>query len=96
LVTLTAAESFRTSGVSLVPLGLSPLCGLEQERFKSNRLTRWLLCFLFEHGSALYPFKGNHVHKSKYCGRTTKVYFSSTRGNHFLEVLVGMKALGLV
>jgi phosphatidylglycerol lysyltransferase len=95
LITIKAMEKFRQEGRHLFSFGMSPMSHLDGEEFNSNKITSKIFRMLYMHGNFLYPFKGNEYHKSQYRGNKRKVYFSSTNNSGLVDVLAGMKGLGM-
>jgi len=93
LATITAISQFQSEGIERVSLGMSPLCKLEDDKFKRNKNLSRIFRFMYSHCGFLYPFQGNHFHKSKYHGDESPVYFSCTEGNSVMSLLRAMKSL---
>ncbi|HMO13193.1 MAG TPA: phosphatidylglycerol lysyltransferase domain-containing protein [Pirellulaceae bacterium] len=75
-----AIEQFKTEGIQLVTLGLAPLAGLENRRFRANPLlarswkygfnARWLNRFF-------YNLQGHAQYKNHFYGEKVMTYFCS-------------------
>jgi phosphatidylglycerol lysyltransferase len=57
-------EWSRDSGFDTFNMGLSPLAGLGED--PEHGVTEKLLALVYEHGNALYGFRGLHVYKEKF------------------------------
>lgn len=94
-IILEAMKVFEAEGLKVVSLGLMPLYVL-RPHFKDNEFTRKALKYAYGHLNHLYPFQGSIAHKKKFGGRLAPVYLSSTQGNSMREVLITMKAQGMI
>ncbi len=74
---LAAVEKFRAENKKILSLGLSPLTGI-RTGYNLNKPLKTIAEIIFKHGEKLYPFKGNAQHKSKYSGKTKKVFVASS------------------
>jgi lysylphosphatidylglycerol synthetase-like protein (DUF2156 family) len=95
LMNVRAMELFKSEGVPLVSLGMSPFCELEDKDFKSSRAVRALFRFMYEHCGHIYPAKGNYFHKSRYGGSSRKIYLASTRKDILSDLLLAVNGLGM-
>lgn len=94
-IILEAIKAFEAEGLQCVSLGLMPLYVL-RPHFKGNEVTRKALMYAYGKLNHLYPFQGSASHKKKFHGRLAPVYFSSTQGNNLKEVLIMIKAQGMI
>lgn len=94
-IILAAIKAFEAEGLQCVSLGLMPLYVL-RPHFKDNEFTRKALKYAYGKLNHLYPFQGSVNHKRKFHGRLAPVYLSSTQGNNMREVLITMKAQGMI
>jgi len=96
LICVKAMECFKSEGIRRLSLGISPLCNIHDDHYPHSETAAWIMKKVYLHGSRLYGFKGNSFHKKKYAGLEKKVYFGSTEGNTFGEILTVFKALRLI
>ncbi len=96
LICVKAMECFKSEGVRRLSFGISPLCDIHDDHYPHSKTAAWIMKKVYRHGNSLYGFKGNSFHKRKYTGLEKKVYFGSTEGNTFGEILAVFKALRLV
>ena len=94
-IILEAMKVFEAEGLQCVSLGLMPLYVL-RPHFRDNEFTRKALMYAYGKLNHLYPFQGSVNHKKKFHGRLSPVYLSSTQGNNLREVLITMKAQGMI
>ena len=78
-----AIRTFQDEGKAILSLGLSPLCGIEDKEFSSNRLMS--LAFRSAYRSRLfngliYPVQGFAAHKGAFAGSAEQTYCAFKRG----------------
>lgn len=76
-VHMCAIEKFRSEGVEVLNLCLSPFVKLDAGRFNDDVGTRWFFQLSERFGNSIYNFRGLSFHKSKYRGSEKFLYFGS-------------------
>ena len=71
---LTALERFREEGLEWLALGIAPLHDLRR-RPGDDALLRFCGRLLYRWGGSLYNFRELAFHKSRYRGRSSRLYF---------------------
>jgi lysylphosphatidylglycerol synthetase-like protein (DUF2156 family) len=78
-----AIRTFQDEGKSILSLGLSPLCGIEDKELSSNRLLSFALRALYRSrlfNTLIYPLQGYAAHKGAFCGSAKQTYCAFTGG----------------
>jgi len=78
-----AIRAFQDEGKAILSLGLSPLCGIEDEDLLSNRLVSFGLRSVYRSrlfNKLIYPVQGFAAHKSAFCGSAEQTYCAFKRG----------------
>ncbi len=92
---LKALDTFQQEGKASLSLGMSPLYRLK-EGYQHNVFTSKSFKYTYNKLNSIYPFKGNARHKKKFAAEQSRVYFSSTKGNHLGEAFIMFHALGFI
>ena len=93
-----AIRAFQDERKVILSLGLSPLCGIEDKEFPSNRLMSF--AFRAIYGSRLfneliYPLQGFAAHKGAFCGSTEQTYCAFKRGLALSQLIKMPRACNL-
>lgn len=74
LLLLSAADQFRSEGIEVLSLGLSPLSLLPREPFRHSRMTRHMLQLFRLLTSRFYNYRGVEFYKSRFDGAARPVF----------------------
>src|SRR5580692_6604921 len=78
-----AIRTFQGEGKAILSLGLSPLCGIEDKEFSSNRLVSFGFRAVYRSrlfNQLIYPLQGFAAHKGAFCGSAEQTYCAFQRG----------------
>jgi lysylphosphatidylglycerol synthetase-like protein (DUF2156 family) len=78
-----AIRTFQDEGKSVLSLGLSPLCGIEDKELSRNRLVSWVFRAIYRSrlfNKLIYPLQGFAAHKGAFCGTAEQTYCAFKRG----------------
>lgn len=93
---ISALDKFRSEGISVVSLGLSPCAGLRKGPFRHDAITYAILRKLYQYGNALYSFKGIHENKREYNAPETRVYVATRRRFSLPELWAITRYIGIL
>ncbi len=68
LIMSRAIETFRSDGIEVLSLGLSPFCEVEDSSYRHSLLMKHIFRFLYERGAGVYSFKGLSFFKARFGG----------------------------
>ena len=94
-----AIRVFQDEGKSILSLGLSPLCGVEDKELSSNRLVSFGFRVVYRShlfNKLIYPLQGFAAHKSAFCGSAEKTYCAFKRGLTLSQLVKMPRACNLV
>jgi lysylphosphatidylglycerol synthetase-like protein (DUF2156 family) len=96
-ILLTAIDQFKSEGLEVLSLGISPLFALEPME-NERRLVRRLLALSFRYMNRLYAFKGLCSHKKKYRAQGEKWFLCTKQSMGVLQLAyclgVGSRVFG--
>jgi phosphatidylglycerol lysyltransferase len=78
-----AIRTFQDEGKAVLSLGLSPLCGIEDNELSGNRLLNFCLRGVYRSrlfNKLVYPLQGFAAHKGAFGGSTQQTYCAFARG----------------
>jgi phosphatidylglycerol lysyltransferase len=78
-----AIRTFQGEGKVILSLGLSPLYGIEDKEFFSNRLVSFdsrSVCRSRLFNKLIYPLQGFAAHRGAFCGSAERTYCAFNRG----------------
>jgi lysylphosphatidylglycerol synthetase-like protein (DUF2156 family) len=78
-----AIRTFQDEGKVILSLGLSPLYGIEDKEFSSNRLVSFGFRSVYRSrlfNKLIYPLQGFAAHKGAFCGSAEQTYCAFNRG----------------
>jgi lysylphosphatidylglycerol synthetase-like protein (DUF2156 family) len=78
-----AIRTFQDEGKVMLSLGLSPLYGIEDKEFSSNRLVSFGFRAVYRSrlfNKLIYPLQGFAAHKGAFCGSAEQTYCAFNRG----------------
>jgi lysylphosphatidylglycerol synthetase-like protein (DUF2156 family) len=78
-----AIRTFQDEGKAMLSLGLSPLCGIEDEELSTNRLVSFGFRAVYRSrlfNRLVYPLQGFAAHKGAFCGSAEQTYCAFKRG----------------
>jgi lysylphosphatidylglycerol synthetase-like protein (DUF2156 family) len=78
-----AIRTFQDEGKAVLSLGLSPLCGIEDNELASNRLMSFAFRAVYRSrlfNKLIYPLQGFAAHKGAFCGSTEQTFCAFKRG----------------
>ncbi len=96
LITFQAMEHFKSEGVRVLSLGISPFCDIHDTDFNYNKTLAWAMKESYRYGHRIYNFEGGAFHKKKYGGTEKKIYFGGTQGNSVKEMFSVMNAVRMI
>lgn len=94
-----AIRAFQGEGKAVLSLGLSPLCGIEDQELFSNRLMSFGFRAAYRSrlfNQLIYPVQGFAAHKGAFCGSAEQTYCAFTRGQTVWQIAKMPRACGLV
>jgi lysylphosphatidylglycerol synthetase-like protein (DUF2156 family) len=78
-----AIRTFQDEGKVILSLGLSPLYGIEDKEFSSNRLVSFGFRAVYRSrlfNKLIYPLQGFATHKGAFCGSAEQTYCALNKG----------------
>jgi lysylphosphatidylglycerol synthetase-like protein (DUF2156 family) len=93
-----AIRTFQDEGKSMLSLGLSPLCGIEDKELSSNRLVSFAFRAVYRSrlfNELIYPLQGYAAHKGAFCGSAEQTYCAFKRGLTLSQLVKMPKACNL-
>ena len=90
-----AIDQFRTEGVEVLNLCLSPFVNLDAGKYNDNKIFKVFLLLIARFGDSIYNFHGLSFHKSKYRGTEKPIYFASKSKLAYIEVYLAFQVSGI-
>jgi lysylphosphatidylglycerol synthetase-like protein (DUF2156 family) len=85
-----AIRTFQDEGKVTLSLGLSPLCGIDDNELSGNRLMSFAFRAFYHSrlfNDFVYPVKGFATHKGTFCGSAEQTYCALKRGRALSQLV---------